>query len=513
MISDEKKFKTIIESLQDGYYEVDLAGNFVSFNQAMCEMLGYGPAELTGMNNRAYMDKDNAKKVFHTFNQVFRTKKRCKAFDWQLIRKDGSVCDVETSVALLTGPDGNPAGFHGIVRDVTEKKNLVIRLHQSQRLEAIGTLTAGISHDFNNILSGIFGYAQLAKTNLDNPRKTEKQIDQVIKAAQRAAELVQQVLTFSRRTDEVKKPFRIYLIAKESMKLLRSSLPASIEIKTRLESRQMVLADPANIHQVIMNLCLNAYQAMKKTGGVLTVSLTDETISRPGQEKNSQIAVGDYLKLAVSDTGHGMDEKTLAAVFNPKDAARRAGKVAGLGLAAVQTIVDAHDGFLEVRSQPGSGTTVEINFPVSGTGNKQAAPDGPAPVKSENENKVQGSAETIMLVDDEKALRQIFEEFLKTCGYQVRLFENGMDALAAFEAAPDAFDLIITDMTMPGMTGDKLSQKILQIRSDIPIILWCGFSEDISEKIALEMGIKQYIQKPVSPRDLLQAIRQILDGK
>lgn len=508
----QKKFKTIMELLEDGYYEVDLAGNFVSFNQAMCDILGYGSAELTGMNNKIFMDPENAKMAFDTFNQVFRTKKECRASDWQVIRKDGSVCHVETSVALLAGPDGNPAGFYGIVRDVTEKKNLEIRLYQSQRLEAIGTLAAGISHDFNNILSGIFGYAQLAKTNLENPRKTEKQIDQVIKAAHRAAELVQQVLTFSRRADEMKKPFRIYLIAKESMKLLRSSLPASIEIKTRLESRQMVLADPANIHQVIMNLCLNAYQAMKKTGGVLTVSLTDETIPRSGHFKNRQIAVGDYLKLAVSDTGHGMDEKTLAAVFNPNDAGRRAGKIAGgLGLAAVQAIVDAHDGFLEVRSQPGSGTTVEIYFPLSGIGKTQAAPVGPAPVTSEN--RVQGGAETIMLVDDEQALRQIFEEFLKSHGYQVRLFENGMDALAAFEGEPDAFDLIITDMTMPGVTGDKLSQKILEIRSDMPIILWCGFSEDISEKIALEMGIKQYIQKPVSPRDLLNAIRQILDGK
>jgi PAS domain S-box-containing protein len=507
----QKRFTTFIELLEDGYYEVDLAGNFVSFNQAMCEILGYGSAELTGMNNRIFMDPENAKKAFDTFNQVFRTKKECRASGWQFIRKDGSVRHVDTSVALLTGTDGEPAGFHGIVRDVTEKKNLEIRLQQSQRLEAIGTLASGISHDFNNILSGIFGYAQLAQSSLDNPQKTKQHIDQVIASAQRAAELVQQVMTFSRRAEEVKKPFRIYLIVKESMKLLRASFPANIEMDTRVSSRQMVLADPSKIHQVLMNLCHNAYQAMKKDGGVLTVSLTDETINRPKQVKGRQIAAGDYLKLAVSDTGHGMDEKTLETVFNPDNDDKKTGQAFGLGLAAVQAVVDAYDGWLHVQSRPDKGTAVEIYFPVAGTEKKQTAPDEPAGAGSADGP--QGSLETIMLVDDEKALRQIFEEFFRNYGYQVRLFENGMDALAAFEKEPDVFDLIITDMTMPGVTGDKLSQKILKIRPEQPIILWCGFSEDISEKTAIEMGIKKYIQKPVSPRDLLQAIRQILDEK
>lgn len=507
----QKNFTTFIESLEDGYYEVDLAGNFVSFNQSMCKILGYGPAELAGMNNRIFMDPENAKKAFDTFNQVFLTKKECRVSDWQLFRKDGSVCHVDISVALLTGPDGEPAGFHGTVRDVTEKRVLEARVKQSQKLEAIGTLAGGISHDFNNILSGIFGYAQLAKNSLDNPQKIQEYIDQVIKSAQRAAELVAQVVTFSRRAEDVKKSFRIYLIVKESMKLLRASFPANIEMDTRLNSRQMVLADPAKIHQVIMNLCHNAYQAMKKNGGVLTVSLTEEKIIRPKQVKDRQIAAGDYLKLAVSDTGHGMDEKTLETVFYPDNADRKTVQATGMGLAAVQAIVDSHDGWIDVQSRPDKGTTVEIYFPAVGTEIKQTAPDEPAAAGTADEP--QGSLETIMLVDDEEALRQIFEEFLKSHGYQVRLYENGMDAMAAFEADPKDFDLVITDMTMPGVTGDTLSQKMLKIRPEIPIILWCGFSEDISEETAIQMGIKKYIQKPVSPRDLLQAIRQILDGK
>jgi PAS domain S-box-containing protein len=511
MKADEKKFKTVIEEIEDGYYEVDLAGNFVFFNRAMCDILGYAKDELAGINNRNFMDKENAKKVFETFNQVYQTKEGCKAFGWQLIRKDGSVRYVDTSVALLTDDSGQPAGFHGIARDITEQKNLEIRLQQSQKMEAIGTLAAGISHDFNNILSAIFGYSQLAKSSLDNPEKAKEHIDKVIKGAHRAAELVQQVLTFSRRTtDDRKKPFRIYLLVKESLKLLRSSFPASIEITTALDSRQMVMADPTKIHQIIMNLCLNAHQAMKKNGGVLTVSLTDEKIIRSRQVHTKQIPAGDYLTLEVSDTGHGMDEKTLEKVFNPDDEAKKTGQVTGLGLAAVQAIVDAHDGFLEVHSEPDQGTTVQVFFPVAGTDKKPAAD---MPAAKNNNNTSRDGTETIMLVDDENAIRQIFKEFLEGHGYQICLFEDGMDALSAFEADPDRFDLVITDMTMPKLTGDKLAQQMLQIKPDVPIILWCGYSEDISEDTAVKMGIKQYIQKPIGPRDLLVRIRQILDGK
>lgn len=336
MTSDEKSLKTIIESLEDGYYEVDLAGNFVGFNQDMCDILGYTSDELTGLNNRAFMDKKNAKKMFHVFNQVFQSRKGCKTFDWKFLRKDGSVCRVDISVSFLTGPDSKPIGFHGIVRDMTQ-------LQQSPKLETIGTLAPGISHDLNNILSGIFGYAQLAKTSLNNSQKASEYIDHVLTAAQRAAELVQQVLTSSRGAGDQKKP---------------------------------------------------------------------------------------------------ASEESTPAV---------------------------------------------------------------------SENRPQSSKKTIMLVDDEKAIRQIYEEFLTGHGYEVKLFENGAAALNAFEADPKGVDLVITDMTMPELTGDKLSEKILEIRPDMPIFLWCGFSEDISEDTAIQMGIKKYIQKPISPRDLLQSILRIFD--
>jgi PAS domain S-box-containing protein len=512
MPAADNKFKAIVESLEDGYFEVDLAGNLVSFNQAMCDILGYDPSEMTGMNNRVFMDRENAEKVFQTFNQVYQTKKGCKAFDWQLIRKDGSLRHVDTSVSLVTGSDGNPVGFHGIARDMTEQKTQALRVQQSQKLEALGTLAAGISHDFNNILSGIFGYAQLAKISLDNPRKASDQMDQVLAAAQRAAELVQQVLSFSREAGDQKKKLRVYLIVKESMKLLRSSFPAFIEIKTRLDSKQMILADPAKIHQMFMGLCLNAYQTMKKNGGVLTVSLTDEKIDPPRQIQGGKVPAGEYLKLSVADTGHNRNGKTFDTPVDPDMDAGTSGKLTGgMDTNDVQMIVDDHDGVLTVHTRPDKGTRVEIFFPVAGAEKKPASSEEQAPARAVSKTRSQRSGKTIMLVDDEKAIRQIYEEFLTGHGYEVALFENGAAALNAFEADPSGVDLVITDMTMPELTGDKLSEKILKVRPDMPIILWCGFSEDISEDMAIGMGIKEYIQKPVSPRNLLQIIRKILD--
>jgi PAS domain S-box-containing protein len=502
----EKKFRAIIETIEDGYYEVDLAGNFVFFNQPMCDILGYTREELAGMNNRDFMDGDNAKKVFKTFHQVYKTGKGRKAFDWELIRKNGSVCHVDTSVALLTDAQGDPIGFHGIARDVSEQKNLEIRLQQSQKMEAIGTLAAGIAHDFNNILSAIFGYSQLAQNNLGNPERAKEQMDQVMKAAQRAADLVQQVLTFSRQAEYIKKPLRVYLLVKESLKLLRSSIPSTIDIKTQLDSRQMVLADPAKMHQVVMHLCLNAYHAMKRQGGTLTVSLTDETVTCERHIKDRVIPTGDFLRLAVCDTGHGMDEATLEKAFDPYYSTRKTGESnGGLGLAIVQAIVDEHDGFLTVHSAPGRGTQVLIDFPVA-----YREGHGDEKLKKNEINALNGT-ETIMVVDDEKAIREICREFLQNHGYKTCLFDNGMAALEAFTSDPHGVDLIVTDMTMPGLTGDKLAQKVLQIRPDMPIILWCGFSEAISEETAVRMGIKKYMQKPIGNQDLLKSIRQILD--
>jgi CheY-like chemotaxis protein len=247
---------------------------------------------------------------------------------------------------------------------------------------------------------------------------------------------------------------------------------------------------------------------MKKSGGRLTVSLKDETITGPGQVQGRDITPGDYLKLSVADTGHGMDDTLLERLNQPAADHSKADNTLPPGLSVVQNIVDEYAGTIVIHSYPGKGTTVDIFLPRAGRAEKPRS-DTPAP--PEPEATAQNTGKTIMLVDDEKAIRQIYEEFLKGHGYDMRLFENGAEALNAFEADPEGVDLVVTDMTMPELTGDRLAAKMLKIRPDIPIVMWCGFSEDISEDTAIQMGIKKYIQKPVSPRELLQEIRQILD--
>jgi signal transduction histidine kinase/ActR/RegA family two-component response regulator/HAMP domain-containing protein len=390
------------------------------------------------------------------------------------------------------------------IDDVTEQVLLESQLRQSQKMESIGRLAGGIAHDFNNILSGIFGYSQLALNNADRPEKLKAHLTQITKSAQRAAELIQQILTFSRRSEYQKRPLKMYLEIKETLKLLRSTIPTTIDIQTDLRSKSMVLADPTKIHQVVMNLCTNAYHAMRETGGKLTVALSDVEIPESGQFFKQRVPPGNYLLLRVQDTGTGMDAVTQAKAFEPYYTTRSTGQGTGLGLSIVQAIIDEHDGFMELVSELGKGSTFSVYFP--------AAPGEKSDIPQENETQpLPCGSGTIMVVDDEESIRNLFNELLKECGYTVHLFTNGRDALAAFENSPRAYDLIITDMTMPGITGDELARKIMALQPDIPIFLCTGFSEHMTEIRAMDMGIKQFFQKPVDIRKLITAVDQILN--
>ncbi len=389
------------------------------------------------------------------------------------------------------------------IDDVTEQFYLEAKLRQSQKMEAIGRLAGGIAHDFNNILSGIFGYAQLGAKHIEQPGRLKNHLLQITKGAQRATELVQQILTFSRRTEYQKHHLRIYLEIKETLKLLRSTIPTTIDIKTRLNSRSMVLADPTKIHQVVMNLCTNAYHAMRDTGGLLTVSLSEVEVTESRPVFKQQIPKGNYLLLTISDTGAGMDAKTLENAFEPYYTTRDSGQGTGLGLSIVQAIIDEHDGFLEVESEPGKGTIFSIYFP--------AAPEVQGrPAEEADEEPVYHGRGTIMVVDDESSIREFLKELLEENGYTVAVFSNGGDAFGAFKDAPDTFDLIISDMTMPEIPGDELAQKVLALRPQMPIFLCTGFSERISETRAQDIGIRQYFQKPLDNQVLLASVYETL---
>ena len=506
----EERLNGIVDSMADWTWELDAEGRYLYCSKKVEKVLGYSPGEMIGKTPFDFMAPDEAKKIRKAFHQVAARKKPITDLEnWNICKDGREICLLTNGVPIING-NGELLGFRGVDKNITEskqadkkRKELEDQLQQAQKMESIGTLAGGIAHDFNNILSGILGYSQLAMAHMDTPEKAIRHIEQILKGTQRATDLTKQILTFSRQSEYQKQPFKIYLEVKEALKLIRSTIPSTIEIKTRIDSKNRVLADPIKIHQVIMNLCTNAYHSMRKTGGCLTVSLTDADFSN-AEVKDKNMAPGEYIKLEVSDTGHGMDKQTLEKAFEPYFTTKKKGDGTGLGLALVQSIVEEHDGFLKVHTAVGKGTRFYLYFPVVREAIKNTG------LESRQRRELTGS-EKIMIIDDEDQVRESCKEFLEDYGYQVQTFSNGIDALEIFKQNPAEIELIITDMTMPGITGDKLATELLKIKPDVPVVLCTGFSENMSKAKAVELGIREYIQKPILHEDLVVLIRNILD--
>ena len=506
LTESEERFRMLFDEAPDTIFIINMDDRILDANIAASKMLGYTRKEFKTMTVPDIQPPEVRGEVGFVMKNELTLGKVFEGLD---MHKDGTIVPIEIHNHKMVIKDQEIV--LSIVRNITERKQsetelkkIEVQLLQAQKMESIGTLAGGIAHDFNNILSGILGYAQLAEINIDNSVKEKEYIFQIIKNTHRAAELVQQILTFSRQSEYQKQPFKIYIGLKEALKLLRSTIPTTIEIKTKIDSKAMALADPTKIHQLIMNLCTNAYHAMRETGGLMTVSLTDTKISKTKRVKGKKIPAGNYFKLEVSDTGHGMDEKTLEKVFDPYFTTKQVGKGTGLGLALVQAIVDEHDGFLNVYSEINKGTNFYIYLPII----RQETEPETSTIKTTFSLK---GNEKIMFVDDEESIREITKEFLEKMGYKVSLFENGIEAYKAFEKNPHQFDLTITDMTMPGMAGHKLAAELLKIRPGFPILLCTGFSENISEEKAASIGIKGFLLKPIAMQDLSQKIRKVLD--
>lgn len=406
---------------------------------------------------------------------------------------------------IISWPDGRDVRFD-LAIDITEKKQIESCLRQAQKMEAIGTLAGGIAHDFNNILSAILGYLQLAKFHILEPELVEKDLEKVLEGTKRATLLIKQILTFSRHKGNDRRPRVVYPLVQETLKLLRSVIPSNIEIKNNIVSKAIIVADPTQIHQLALNLCTNAYQAMGNRGGVLTIGLNEVVLGkdRLGQEKN--MLPGKYLKFEVADTGPGIGKAIQDKIFDPYFTTKKTGKGTGLGLAMVAGIVEKHNGFITMHSQPGEGTSFKVFLPV--VDSKLSIEK---PTIEENVTLYSGK-ETVMLVDDEIDILISQEKFLTGLGYKVSSFEDGQSALQAFLDHPHSFDLIITDMTMPRISGDKLSKEILKIKPDIPIILCTGFHETFTREVALGLGIRKYVQKPIEGGVLSKMIRDLLDA-
>jgi PAS domain S-box-containing protein len=501
--SSEKRYRALFEKAEDAIFILDASpenmGRIVDANQGAAIMHGYTVEELKKLNIKDLDAPLNANKVEGPALPVFEG-------EWikneiNHVRKDGSIFPVEISAGLLEIDHNN--FILAIDRDIGERKTIEDRLRRSEKMEAIGTLAGGIAHDFNNILSAILGSTELALMETQKESAVTQNLHQVYEAGNRAKDLVKQILTVARQSDNVMTQICVASITKEALKLIRASLPSTIEIEQKIESESLIIGDSTQIHQIIMNLCTNAAHAMEEKGGVLKVSLSDAEVSSNSKNKNFNFKPGNYIKLVVSDNGVGIPNDVIKSIFEPYFTTKKLGEGTGLGLAIAHGIVEAHGGEITVDTAVGAGTKFTVYLPISQKINRD--------LSNNNKDGLVTGNEHILFVDDEAAILEINKQFLEKMGYSVSTRINGIEALDLFQAESNKFDLVITDMTMPKMTGDVLATKLRAINPDIPIIICTGYSKKMSNELATEIGINAICYKPFSLRDLAKTIRNILD--
>ncbi|MBU0673938.1 MAG: transporter substrate-binding domain-containing protein [Proteobacteria bacterium] len=504
----ERKYRNLFETAGDGIFLMD-KDVFVDCNAKSLEMFGCSREQLihqTPLRFSPFSQPDGKTSELKVREKIEAALHgETQFFEWLYQTYDGKPFFAEVSLNAIAV--GETDLLQAIVRDITQRKELEKDLRQAQKMESIGTLAGGIAHDFNNILTAILGYAEMAVFDSGKPELLKADLAEIIHSGHRAGELVKQILTFSRKGEQELQPLQLQLIVKEALKLLRSSLPTTLSIRQQIDPDcDQVLADPSQVHQVVMNLCTNAYHAMGDGSGELEVTL--RTVESAAAELPAELALGPgrYVILEVCDTGCGMTEEVRERIFEPYFTTKEKGEGTGLGLAVVHGILQSLGGVITVESEPGKGATFRIFFPVV------PSPELVMKKRGEISTHPQGS-ERILLVDDEPVIVKLLGRGLKSLGYQPSSFTVSSEALAAFEQNPEQFDLVITDMTMPGMTGEELARRILAIRPEVPVILCTGFNQQMDAAKAEQAGISRFLQKPVNLSELFGVVREVLDSR
>ena len=478
-------------------------GRYITVNPAYARMFGYDFPEDMIRNTR-----DIASQTYVNHEKWVEYLKRLREegyvnnYEMERLGKDGKQVWISVTSRAIKDTAGNILFIESFAKDITEQKILEREFFESQKMEAIGTLAGGIAHDFNNILGAVYGYCDMALIEEDRDQRTY-QIQQVLVAADRAKNMVKQILAFSRHQTQEKRPVDLRIVVKEALALIRAMIPTTIEIKQNIANLPCTInADQTQIHQVLMNLCTNALHAMGEKGGILDVRLLRVEIGDDQLTNLRELKPGPYSKLEISDTGCGMESEILERIFHPFFTTKQIGEGTGLGLSVVYGIVTNHDGAVRVASKPAEGSVFTIYLPhimehrtAKRADVSESVPDGRG---------------RILFVDDEKALVGLAERMLRSLGYEVTAVASSPEAWQIFLSDPERFDLVITDMTMPHMTGVDLIKKILEVRPQMPVVLCTGFSEYIDEAKADQLGIKALIMKPFSRKGLAKIIREAM---
>ncbi len=506
----EERFRRIFENSVVGLFESTPAGRFVNVNRAFADMLGYDSPEdlvssISDIATQYYANPEDRRR----YQRLLMEKGTVENFEFEVRRKDGTSMWVSNSTRAYFDAAGKVVRYEGIVGDISERKKaeedkekLQTRLLHAQKMEAIGTLAGGIAHDFNNILSSIIGFTELAMDDVPVGSSTLENLQEVYSAGKRARELVRQILTFSRQNHMKPRAIRLKPIVEDALRFLRSTVPASIEIRKRLDSSAFIMADPAQLHQILLNLCTNAAQAMEAKGGILEVLLEEKIIGEESGSDPLDLAPGRYARICVSDTGPGIPAGALDFIFEPYFTTKGVGEGTGLGLAVVHGIVRQYKGNISVESESGKGARFIVHLPVV---------QGREAVTAPTTETLPVGDERLLIVEDEEPIARMLRKLLGGLGYEVTAKTDSREALELFRSDPGAFDLVITDMTMPHMDGDRLARELLEVRPDLPIILCTGYSRQLSEEKARATGIKAFAWKPLDRAAIARTIRNLLD--